>query len=371
VGVEVETSEAHKVTNLDTAWALDDDEAATSIGYGGTGEPVAGTEVVLLGTNQVWHHTTATGWVNKTSGLPSEWTWKQVATNPLNPDDWLVIGDDGTVTNSGAIESDGQPVLWRTTDAGATWSGVAMPAPAGAWGLWGEGRNQTMGYTATGDLFVFHEVGSVAVLWRGTSSPLNALTPVGTSARSASSACAGVGGEIVLSYATGINNYFGWVAAGGTTATETSGVSLPNGWVSAAGVIGARRIWIGATNTGDLVHVTLDYRSPAFTAGTAGLRLTIAGSADGNAYTRDASNVNRLVRVAPDGSTETAYTATFSLSLTARADAQTRTALFALEDTATNPTVVFSEDSGATWQTMPGPTATNLNRYQGAIIVRE
>jgi hypothetical protein len=47
LGVEIETSEAHKVTNLDTAWALDDDVAATSIGYGGTGRPQR-TAVLIL-----------------------------------------------------------------------------------------------------------------------------------------------------------------------------------------------------------------------------------------------------------------------------------------------------------------------------------
>lgn len=94
----------------------------------------------------VWHYTATKGWTLKNNGLPSGWEWTQIKASAFNPDHWLLLGtDDGEMVNSeyvyggqyiyggsgneeGVIYARGTTLspLWMTTDAGATWSEVAL-----------------------------------------------------------------------------------------------------------------------------------------------------------------------------------------------------------------------------------------------------
>lgn len=165
---------AGKLINQASAYAIDD-VAATQIGYGPLATPTPVAEVLLptagMSPGGVWHYTTS--WILKNNGLPSGWYWRKIATNPLNPRDWLLVGDNGTATASGGVYlSAGQPVVYRTLDAGATWTGIALPQmPERGASL--DLSVGGIGYTTTNKLFVFAHVyelgiGEDAVLWSGT-----------------------------------------------------------------------------------------------------------------------------------------------------------------------------------------------------------
>jgi hypothetical protein len=229
LGADVETSEAHKVTNLDAAWPLDDDVAATSIGYGGTGV-TTGTEIVLTALGAVWHHTTGAGWVNKTGNLPAGWTWRWIETNPLNPDDWFAFGSLGTSVDGGTMTSDGQPSLWRTLNAGATWAGVSLTALSAIWIE--EIASPPIGYTSNNEVFFAttlrgYNGADYPTIWRGTTGPLPIVHQTTVNPNSNNilhSAIAGIGGDIVFvedNYALGsFFRHLYVLAPGGGTATS-------------------------------------------------------------------------------------------------------------------------------------------------------
>jgi len=140
LGVEVETSEAHKVTNLSAAWALDDDVAATSIGYGGTGATVS-AEVWLVpdrqtgATDRFWRYAGGT-WTGITPPVAA-WQWRSLVASPFNPNHLLAFGN--TVDSildlvDGAWYATGTTIspLWYSSDGGANWSNVALTGATGA-----------------------------------------------------------------------------------------------------------------------------------------------------------------------------------------------------------------------------------------------
>jgi hypothetical protein len=141
LGADVETSEAHKVTNLDAAWALDDDVAATSIGYGGTGRPrEAGVLILPWGASgsadKVWRYNVATAaWVGVTPPQAG-WYWSCIAATPFNPREWLLLGNTTTgiwgYTGGNILPASGtDAVLYHTADRGATWTPVTLDASGG------------------------------------------------------------------------------------------------------------------------------------------------------------------------------------------------------------------------------------------------
>jgi hypothetical protein len=255
------------------------------VGYGGSHLPERVVTVEMLmptwaaSPGGMWHYTTAAGWVLKNSGLPTGWRWRSIAADAYDPDHWMLLGGadgtlacgvvDGVVLAGGTSSSP----LWRTTDAGATWTPVTLetitspatihgpvavvfdPATAGAWWLAGHCLNNPYNGGTR----------STMAAWRGlngsTVSHLNDITW-----NECEGVAAGVGGDVIVSGAdtpTGNTNKgkFGYAAPGDTVFTA-AGVNtslvrtvarLPGALPSVVGICQS------ATDTGTLWAAT-DYR---------------------------------------------------------------------------------------------------------------
>lgn len=333
----------------------------------GIGEPVVieGIEIVMV-NDAIWHHTVADGWVDKTTGLPSGWTWYEVQVNALNPDDWLVRGDNGTVDGA-TITSGGQPILWRTLDAGATWNGISVEAPSTSG--WGAG-DQMCGHTSDGNIFLMRNTSDPRI-WRGSASPLPvAYSGVAPGANVALfSAVPGLGGEIVFlefNYNTPSGRKLYVLPAGSTTATLI---------VSALNIVYSARIErLDRFGRSIIVQGQSATFLPTYQAGTGQVTISalrgyaIAGvttnwvGAWGDNIVKAFDSANNIL-----ASSGLRYESVFS-------DAQTRTVCAVWSRAgAESEQVWFSEDSGYTWTALPGPpsftpvaTTTHM-----AVIVRE
>jgi hypothetical protein len=83
----------------------------------------------------------------------------------------LTMAADGTswLTSGGCEHGAAHPMVWRSTDDGASWSSVALPAPAGGWGNW-----NVLGQGGA-------SVGSVSIVGSGKSATLVLPVAVGPS----------------------------------------------------------------------------------------------------------------------------------------------------------------------------------------------
>lgn len=164
----------------------------------------------------VWHDVTDVGWVLKNNGLPADWYWTAITANPLNKNQWLLLGASHALNNNPdahdeySIAEDGQiignslldPVqispLWRTNDLGLTWEQVILyadilPFPDSLWNAdhipgfyvnWGAYRLSTdWSQAVNGQVVVtatvhskqtsgFFQSISAPAIWRGTGSTL-------------------------------------------------------------------------------------------------------------------------------------------------------------------------------------------------------
>ena len=96
------------------------------------------------GANALMYYDPDLGWVGRGAGLPSGWYWYRVVANPFNPAEWVAYGQPSVASNqwqtslsefetpivNDRLEVNGQSPVWRTTDAGATWSQVWITMPA-------------------------------------------------------------------------------------------------------------------------------------------------------------------------------------------------------------------------------------------------
>jgi len=328
-----------------------------------TGASPGGVYVLSLGV-----------WSLRNSGLPSGWTWRQIAVNPFNVDDWLLIGDNGTITRTGTlIQSDGQPILYRSTDAGATWSGINLEDPdpgdlEGNVDLTSTTRPQ-IGYTSTGLLFVGGQINRPTVLdrggslvWRGDGSTTLPIVwyrrDVGATSRQVQleSATAGNDGDIVVVLNQGSLGglyRWGWIEVGNSTLQGDyqlyGSVVSPAPYAVHSGLVGRSLVVCIAGNW----HLLSDYRvdSVPATGTTAGS----IGASTGSHIVTDANNaLARLTRADPP--VDLGDTATGANPTAIGADRQTLTALAAIIGPAATAAIWFSEDSGATWFQVARPS---------------
>jgi hypothetical protein len=296
-----------------------------------------------------------------------------VEVNPLTPDDWLIRGDDGTIDYA-TRTSDGQPLFWRTTDAGTTWTGISLAAPTEqATGF----SPKMFGYTSNNQIFI-GATSRRPTIWRGTTSPL----PVAYEATTAHNnngllaAVGGIGGEIVFvefNYDSPAGRKLYVLPSTGSTATQVAGNlgGSSSGWLTrldrfgrgvlygGGGVDRARRFFASYQSSSNLAWDHFD----GYQLQAPGLQTAF--------ITHD--SISRLSVRSTDG-TETSYRTAFldiqSPMAALVSDAQTRSvvALWGRLASGDAAGVVFSEDVGATWQTFSGPpTFTPLFL---AVIVR-
>jgi hypothetical protein len=353
----------------------------------GTPPTETGTEVLLLtlgaSPGGVWRWTESGGWTLRNSGLPSGWTWRQIATNPTNPNDWLVRGDNGTVpiVDGSVYTAGGLPVLYRTLDAGATWTAVALNVDAGLPRTALSGVPQIIGYDSTGGLWLLGSTsgaygGSAADthLWRGTSAGMTIVASDffgGTNrSRAPLGATAGRGGDVVFALTRGSSGggrHIATHALGDASFTLTQVANDSRYERPEALDTTSRRIISQGFGLPD-------YRSPLTTA-TLGVVAGMRG-ANGSAWYFASPNVLRIDSpTTSPGAPATAYTAPANALYALDSDPQTRTALATINAATTpNPPtsvrVAYTLD-GAAWHAFDGPTgATPINRDVIAIIVR-
>lgn len=101
-----------------------------------------GVEVVIppfgaSGVGDVVLHYVGSDWLKKTPPIAGLY-WLDIAANPFNPDEWLMLGNtvpnsDDFISAGGFITTrdDGHDPLWHTTDAGLTWTAIPLEDPGG------------------------------------------------------------------------------------------------------------------------------------------------------------------------------------------------------------------------------------------------
>lgn len=118
-------------------------DAGLMIGYGALHAPPRLNELLLLpygasgASDKIWRFVPGTGWAGITPPYASGY-WQWIASGPLAPDSWLLLGNDGISGNpayyavAGGLmktQSTTYSPLWLTTDAGATWTEIDLPSP--------------------------------------------------------------------------------------------------------------------------------------------------------------------------------------------------------------------------------------------------
>jgi hypothetical protein len=353
-------------------------QQAHRVGLGGAPQPSAGVLLLTWGVTGGGVYDGTTGsWILKGTGLPSGWYWNEISVSATNPSDWLILGSNGTFTISGtSVVSDGQPVLWRSRDAGATWSGVGVSVPSGAGAVRSIGW---IGHTSTNELFVGvnTDAGGLhtrnAHLCRGSGTTLpTAVTVVdgGVSRdRTFRGLAAGRDNEIVGtltlgSAGGGVVSFFHPAGASDVTSSDPriGGSVRPLDTTSRAIVV------LGEASGFQASAGVPDYR-----AGATNSPITLSGRTEGGACAGGALYVpyNTAIQridaptTAPSTPT-TVYTAASGVHAVV-SDAQTRTLLAALRGADAAALSVLTSADGVTWTEMPAPTVA-INSTGFAVI---
>jgi len=399
LGVEVETSEAHKVTNLDPAWALDDDVAAVSIGYGGTGVRT-GIEAIILpwgasgAADRIWRYDTATNtWVGITPPQAG-WYWGGIAANPFNRNEWVLAGNNATTglwtydTLGGPIKpaSGTDAVLYHTIDRGATWTAIALTGgtatPAGT-GVWANGASSLTwrsdarwalggGYTDWG--------AAIGRLWVGSGTTVTQA--VTTTDHVPTFLSASTGGRLCYIQAGpfiggALNAWYGLATSDLTVSSpggETPKLNLVAALPGGAGVVALRTagaLWYAGSNVAaapSLLGFT-DDRHAALIAATHG----VYGIAPfGNAGIK-AAGILRITDILGTPVVSTVGeigSPPQALYRALRADRATQTLVGALSGV--DSLLITYTRNGTAWQTLAGPTGmTSSNTAAWLELVEE
>jgi hypothetical protein len=343
-------------------------------------EPRKVVEFLLItnGANPggVWYYQENTGWQLRNNGLPSGWHWLEIQTSPFAPDTWLLRGWNGSsiTHNSGFVQSDGQSVLWLTTNAGASWSPVPMTAISTTHVQTVALREprQVSGFTSSGLIFILGDSrtaansGSVA-LWRGTAAGLTPIIIVTQSNCDAYGATAGLSGDVLTHWlASNVNSIRGrgYVNAAGAYVPVNNNFSGSAFWI--------KRLSLNTRAFAFRRYFGADYR--AFAQATGADHANGTGALD-YAWTTTGREDRSIFRAGLDGVAVTAYLDPALRMKGIASDAQTMTHIAALRggsiaNQAQDHSIVWSSD-GVAWQILAGPVSTNvINQASIAVIER-
>jgi hypothetical protein len=317
----------------------------------------------------VWHWAPAAGWTLKNNGLPSGWRWAQVACSPFTRSEWIIWGDNGTnVTRTGtALLSSGQSVMWHTSNAGATWAAVPVGDVGDAGAIRYDayyGPLTSIGWLSDNTIFYASNLGTSwatgVVLWRGTPSGLTGTVLLAPGNNGFYGACAGQGGDLVMSYAAATVVRQGYVASGATTITAVNaGVNL--GRITRLDTT-SRAVALGYSTSWDAFA---DYR-----AASTGVASTVGGdgtAAAGYGYLVNGGRGADIYRVDDVLGTPTSTLIQTTGATGAAAADATRTVLAVLEGSGSTAALWFTTD-GITWQRQEGPQESGLNTHSIAVV---
>lgn len=342
------------------------------IAYGPAHPPVnPNAELVLLprgasgAADKIFYYTAAAGWTSLTPPSASKY-WTHLVASPLAPDHWLLFGNSNTgasYTTSGGnvvMANGSTAMLWRSDDAGQTWTACTLPSPGISpieilnlsWSL----TDPDAWYIAAQD------DNTTTALWRGTSTT-GASVVTDTTTNAYLILLPGLDGDV----------YFA-PAAGGAGTKKAIYVDAGNAWhvpsgsgvgsnVSSADYVrGTRRSVMMVSTT---LYTATDYRTAQpVTSGVGG-----GGSVaycNGIAMLGDSNGIIHVLD--PFGTPSTVQATGIGTPMnTIRSDRQTQTRAAAIQTGST----LISVYNGTTWFTLTGPAdadATKLSPYLEVIV---
>ena len=366
-------------------------QQAHMVGLARSASIIAGE--ILIGTSGVVRvvtcHRPADGvWIFRTIATGVTTYWRVISVNPFNPTEWIALGNDSDSrafdrSAGGAVvmRNSTTTPLWYSSDAGVTWSPVALTGVSGGasndayfidtvvWAQTGGGWQLIVGDN-TGSFAGIRYTGSGATAdapTRSTDSTLYTIVLAGVERDLVTIKGNDAGGTYPIRY---------WADAAANP-TEPSGTD-PNSsgatdMESLPGV--ARSVVVPAPASTGALWATSDYRSAQprlrITVGalTGPIMATMAAATHG-LYVMTATAIRRVTDILGTP----AVADVFSLdgtNIPIVVDAQTRTLLAAVNGS-TNPALIWISADGETWQTVYGPNAAanTLSRFAVAVIGR-
>jgi hypothetical protein len=345
----------------------------------GLGAPATAPYELLLLTQGsdpggVWHYTGV--WALKNAGLPVGVWWRLIATNPSNPSDWLLLGDNNGSAydrSGGEVTSGGQPVLWRSTNSGESWAPLNLPDIGAISEDLYIGGVVAIGYTSTGQPYVLANWGvgetTSVVIWRGDAPAATVLLAV--AARGVYGATAGQGGEIALTFRTATSNTrWGYLGAGASSITDMgdAGDLEVAHLIAAPAALG--RAVVVAGELGDSSPTSAisipDYRSGATAGGTTAGGGRVAGGWSSVYLGLRPDGVYRLTGL---GGTPSGVVVAASGEAVGgiASDPQTRTVVAVLTGVGMSSLLITTD--GETWVTVAGP-GVNVAFSDLAVLTR-
>jgi hypothetical protein len=291
--------------------------AAVQIGYGALGAPLPKPGNLIIPTwgvsganDGIWIHD-ASGWRKAAAPVAGAY-WQDIATNPFNRSEWLLIGNSASsnqlpYSSGGPLRmADGvHSAVWHTTDAGATWAPLTLTIPTVSAGVYYIKLNHVLwpsvGGWAVGAEWWRNTGNPFPIVWRSTGGSTKQTNEYIAGPRYV----AGQDGEIVI-----VASYMSVVSAAGVWGARVTWTPA-NGLHGAASVVpGSRALWAASTTTGALYR-TADYRTTAPTITATPQYLTgVVAMPDGSAYAYTADTANAYIsHVQPNGSATLAHTA--------------------------------------------------------------
>lgn len=370
---------AGKLINQAAAYPIDT-VGATSIGYGPLATPRSPIDllVVTYGADPggVWVQRGG-GWELSNTGLPAGWNWVRVAVSPLAPQtDWLIVGfhpTAGLARGDGVVRSDDQPIVWRTTDGGLTWSGVDVADPEGIGAINLSLTNRpSLGYTTGGQMFLFANYGSSfstsPVMARGTGDVL-ASNPIVASVTShgAHNAIAGPDGDIIVAYRQSGDDKWGYLKPGDTIVNYVDTQPTGGGVIARLTIPGV--VVIGNDTFTGWNSYKYDVNGPSISPSGGGGAIA---AANGNVYVAgDRTGIYQITGMpaTPAGSVIAAVGAkVWAIAADPAQAAIAAIAASTVTVTASAITIHYSVDAGTTWTSMPGPDGGDLHVNAIAVI---
>lgn len=368
-------SGAGKLVTLAAHYPIDS-ASAQRIGYGALGAPLVAPGNLIIPTwgvsganDGIWIHDSA-GWRMVAPPVAGAY-WKAIGVNPFNSSEWVIAGDSSSACDlpyavGGALMmSDGaHSAVWHTSDAGATWTAVALAIPDVGTSVYYIRLNTTA--------VLWPDTGGWAICanwWRTDGSPFPVVWRAtggyyrgGTYDKGGIYAI-GQDGDIVVG--RGDPHVITSVTPSGSWTSSLNGPGYTNFATYITVVPGGRTVYAVNDWTGDIWRSS-DYRvsDPAVWAGAPSINGLVACS-DGSVYGYrvTVAGSTEIMLVRSDGSSAVAYSAVTTPSYLV-----SNASRGAIAGAATTGIVYWD---GTTWSLIPYPTGTTHTNFGRLAVTDE